>query len=314
MSDTSSGRCVRAFAPATVSNLGPGFDALGLALMEPGDEVVARFAPGRGVRVVKITGDAGRLPKDSDRNTAAIAAALTLKHAGVDAGVELEVHKGLPLGSGLGSSGASAAAAAFAVNALVGSPLRRHELVPGCVEAEAAVSGRHADNVAPALLGGLILIRSLDPPDLLRLPVPDGLTIAVVTPACEVATRDARAALPEAVALHRLVRGSANLAAFASACFSGDLGLLSRCMEEDVITESRAGLIPGCRAVISAALAAGAVGSSISGSGPSIFALCRSASGAREAAHAMAEAFAREGLSSTAVVSPADCPGAREKA
>lgn len=306
-------RSVRVFAPATVANLGSGFDVLGLALMEPGDTVIARRTGERGVRVVAVTGDDGRLPLDAARNTAGIAAARTLARAGIDAGIELELHKGLPLGSGLGSSGASAVAAAYATNLLLGSPLRKAELIEPCVDAEAAVAGRHADNVAPALLGGLILIRSLDPPDFVRLPVPEGLTIAVVSPKHEVNTRDARAALPAGVPLEHMVANTANLAAFVSACFSGDLGLLARAMEDHVVTPARARLIPGCLDVIDAALGAGALGSSISGSGPSMFAVCRSERSAGDAARAMQAAFARAGLESSAILSPADCPGVRER-
>ena len=192
------GEEVRVFAPASVSNLGSGFDILGLAVCGPGDTVTARRVPGLGVRVASVEGDAGILPRDGT-NTAAVAAAATLRRAGVEIGVELELVKGMPVGTGLGSSAASAAAAALAVNLLVGSPLRKEELVGPCVEAEAMVSGRHADNVAPALLGGLILVRSIDPVDLLRLPVPPGLVVVVVTPDFSLSTRVARDALPEQI-------------------------------------------------------------------------------------------------------------------
>jgi homoserine kinase len=305
-------RSVRVFAPATVANLGPGFDILGLALSGPGDTVTARAVPGRGVRIAAIRGDGGALPLEAEKNTAGIAAARVLDRAGVQAGVELEIDKGLPIGSGLGGSAASAAAAAVAVNLLVGSPLRKAELVGPCIEAEAAVSGRHADNVAPAVLGGLILVRSIDPLDLVRLPIPEGLTMAVVTPRHRLDTRASREALPRQVPLEKMVRNAANVAALASACFSGDLALLARCLEDHVVTPARAGLIPGCLDVIEAALASGALGSSISGSGPSLFALCRSERSAGEAARAMSEAFRRAGLESTWLLSPADCPGARE--
>ena len=305
-------RVVRAFAPATVANLGPGFDLLGLALIGPGDTVVARRSSEPGVRLTAIHGDGGALPLDATRNTAGIAARLTLERAGLEAGVELELHKGLPIGSGLGSSAASAAAAALAVNLLVGAPLRKAELIAPCIEAEAAVAGRHADNVAPALLGGLVLIRTLDPLDVIRLPVPTGLCLAVVTPTFALDTRTSRAALPASVPLGSMVRNSANVAALVSACFSGDLGLLSRAMEDPIVTPARSPLIPGCDAVIAAALAAGAIGSSISGSGPSIFALCQSERNAREAAAAMSEAFKYFELESSTILSPADCPGARE--
>lgn len=309
----SSRREVRAFAPATVANLGPGFDVLGLALAGPGDTVTARFAPGRGVRIAAVHGDGGALPRDAARNSAGIAALATLARAGSDTGIELELAKGLPIGSGLGSSAASAAAAAMAVNVLLGSPLRKADLIEPCLEAETAVSGRHADNVAPALLGGLVLVRSVDPLDVVRVPLPEGLTMAVVTPAMELPTRSSRAALPREVPLAQLVHNAAHLAAFVSACHAGDLALLARSMRDAVVTPARVKLIPGSLDAIGAALDAGALGSSISGAGPSLFALCRSARVAEDAARAMSEAFARAGLASTTVLSPADCPGARER-
>lgn len=301
-----------AFAPATVANLGPGFDVLGLALSGAGDVVTARRARGRGVVAVRVTGDGGKLSPEPAQNTAGIAAQATLARAGVpDVGVELELRKGLPIGSGLGSSAASAAAAAFAVNLLLGAPLRKSELIEPCIEAEAVVSGRHADNVAAALLGGLILVRSLDPLDVVRLPVPDGLTVAVVTPAIEVSTRRAREVLPKEVPLASYVRNAASLAAFVSACYTGDLALVARAVRDEIVTPARAPLIPGCEAVIEAALQAGALGSSISGSGPSIFALCRSERSAHEVAAAMRRAFEGVGLATMVVVSAGDCPGAR---
>lgn len=302
---------VRAFAPATVANLGPGFDALGVALAGPGDTVVARVARAPGVTISRIEGDGGVLPRDPTLNTAGIAAARTLELAGIASGVELELHKGLPLGSGLGSSAASAAAAAYAVDCLFGSPLRKADLVEPCLRAEARVSGRHADNVAAALLGGLVLVRRVDPLDVIRLPVPEGLTIAVVTPRHEVSTRDARAVLPAAVDLSAHVRASADLAAFVGACFSGDLALLARAIQDEIVTPARAPLIPGCLEVIQAALDAGALGSAISGSGPSIFALCRSPRSAEAAGAAMVAAFDRAGLPASVIVSTADAPGVR---
>ncbi|MDP6935014.1 MAG: homoserine kinase, partial [Myxococcota bacterium] len=264
-----------------------------------------------GVELVRIEGDDGRLPWESDRNTASIAAMRTLDLAGVQVGVELELYKGLPLCSGLGSSAASAAAAAFAVNQLVGGPLRKMQLIAPCIEAEAAVSGRHADNVAPALLGGLVLVRSVDPPDVVRLPVPPGLTIAVVTPTFELPTREARAVLPAQVSLQTMVQTSAQLASLVSACYSGDTSLLGRCLVDHVVTPARAPLIPGAEDAMRAALSVGALGSSISGAGPSLFALCRSERSAQSAASSMVSEFERAGLDSTIRISPALCPGVR---
>jgi homoserine kinase len=303
---------IRVKAPATVANLGPGFDVLGLAVAEPGDVVMARLTADGGVVIRRISGDGGKLPTAASRNTAGIAAGAVLRLAGSDRGVELELEKGMPLGSGLGSSAASAAAAAAAVNLLLGAPLSDGDLVEACLEAEAAVSGRHADNVAPSLLGGLILVRSTDPLDLVRLPIPGGLMVVVVTPHFELPTRLAREALPDRVPLKDAVRNQANLAALVSAFHNGDVALLGRALDDVVVTPARLDLIPGCRQVITAALQAGALGSSISGAGPSVFALCSSAENTVPVSRSMQQRFSDAGLDSDVVISPADCPGARE--
>lgn len=302
---------VTAFAPASISNLGPGFDILGLALDHAGDTVIARRAGAPGVRIAAIEGDGGVLPTDPAKNTAAVAASATLALAGVNAGVELFVHKGLPIGSGLGSSAASAVAAAVATNALIGGPLRKRDLVGPCLDAEAIVAGRHADNVAPSLLGGLVLVRRTEPLDVVRLPVPDGLFVAVATPDFVLETRKAREVLPEDVSLARMVTNSADLGALVSACYTGDLGLLSRCIVDEVVAPRRMALIPGAEAAVQAANAAGCLGSTVSGAGPSVFALCRSARQAGEVGQAMVLAFRAAGLTATVAVCDADCPGAR---
>jgi len=199
------------------------------------------------------------------------------------------------------------------VNLLVGSPLRKIELIEPCLEAEAAVSGRHGDNVAPALLGGLILVRSVDPIDVVRLPVPEGLRVVVVTPVFELSTRLARSVLPSSIPLQAMVRNAANIATLVAACYSGDLSLLGRCIVDDVVTPARAALIPGCDAVMAAAIGAGALGSSISGAGPSVFALCHSERSAVQVGTAMVKAFQSAGLEASMVVSLADCPGVRRR-
>jgi homoserine kinase len=302
---------ITAFAPATVANFGPGFDVLGLAIDGAGDTVTVQRGERPGIHITAIHGDDGRLPTDAEQNTAGIAARETLKAAGISINLEIEIHKGLPLCSGLGSSAASAAAAAFATNQLIGSPLRKPDLIGPCIEAEAAVSGRHADNVAPALLGGLVLVRSIDPPDLIRLPIPEGLTIVVVTPDHEIPTSQARSVLPENVPLKTMVTSTAQIASLVSACYSSDLSLLSRCLTDEVVTPARIGLIPGGAAALDAALGAGALGASISGAGPSLFALCRSERSARAAAIVMQAAIAKEGPGSTVRISPANCAGVR---
>ncbi|NRA95877.1 MAG: homoserine kinase [Planctomycetes bacterium] len=304
---------VTATAPATIANLGPGFDLLGLALPAPCDRVTARLMGASGVRIASQIGDDGRLPTEAERNTAGIAAMATLRRAGIDVGIELDIDKGMPIGSGLGSSAASAAAAACAVNALIGSPLRRSELVAACVDAEAAVSGRHADNVAPSLLGGLVLVLSVDPLDIVRLPVPEGLLAVVATPDFELETRRAREALPKNVPLTDATFNSGRLAAFVTACFSNDLGLLARAVDDRLHVPARAPLIPGCEDVMQSARDAGALASSISGSGPSVFAFCHGAETSTRVASAMREAFAKAGLDSHAHVGSADSPGARTR-
>ena len=300
-------------APAeeSTANLGPGFDVIGLAIDGIGDTVIVRPGKMPGVTISSIKGDDGKLPTDPQRNTAAIAAAETLKAAGIEANIEIELHKGLPLCSGLGSSAASAAAAAYATNQFIGSPLRKVELIGPCIEAEAAVSGRHADNVAPALLGGLVLVRSTDPPDLIRLPLPEGLTVVVVTPQHALPTKEARAVLPNEVPLSTMVASTAQVAGLVSACYSGDLSLLSRSLDDKVVTPARIGLIPGGQNALDAALGAGALGASISGAGPSLFALCRSQRSAVAAAQSMQQAIEAEGVGANIHISPANCPGVR---
>lgn len=301
---------VTVFAPGTVANLGPGFDVLGLAIRGPGDRVRATRVGPPGVRIRQIVGDGGKLPLDASKNTAGIAAMHTLARAGVDVGIELQIQKGMPIGSGLGSSAASAAAAAVAVNLLLGSPLRRADLVAACVEAEAIVAGRHADNVAPAILGGLVLVQDLEPLRLLRLPVPTGLWVAVVTPDFSLSTRLAREALPTSIPMSARVQNAAHIATFVSACYSGDLSLLAGCIRDDIVTPARAALIPGATQAIAAALDSGALGASMSGSGPSVFALGHAQDAAARAAAAMVAAFSAAGLGATSVVCTADCPGA----
>ena len=301
---------VRVFAPASLSNMGPGFDVLGLALTQPGDIVLARRVATPGVRIVRATGG---VPTEVERNTAGVAARETLRRAGMlDVGIELEVEKGMAIGTGLGSSAASAAAAAVAVNLLLGAPLRKQELVGPCVEAEASVAGRHGDNVSPSLLGGLCLVRSVDPADVIRIPVPEGLMVVVASPAFELSTKVARAALPDWVPLRSMVKNTANIAALVAACYAGDVALLARSLDEDVVVPVRAALIPGAAEVMRAALHAGALGSSISGAGPSIFALCHSEARAYVVGEAMSMAFRQYGgLASEIIISVADAPGAR---
>jgi homoserine kinase len=307
---------VRVFAPATVSNLGPGFDVLGLALHRPGDIVEAEVAERPGIELVDVTGDLGSLPRAAERNAAGVAAGEVLRHpaaAGRAAGLRLWLHKGMPLASGLGSSGASAAAGAVAANEALGGPLSPEVLVPCAMAGERAACGAaHADNVAPAVLGGIVLIRSYVPLDLVRLPVPDGLFIVVVHPHCAVSTADARARLVgRTFAMADIVANAGNLAALVAALHRGDLALLGRSIDDRIVEPLRAAMIPSYADVRSAARDAGALGCGISGSGPSMFALCDGDASAARAALAMRRAFrARASLGSEAWIGPVSRDGA----
>jgi homoserine kinase len=281
---------VTAFAPATVSNVACGFDVLGFALDEPGDEVTATLAPA-GVSIAAIEGDGGRLPREAARNTAGVAVLALLTKLGEPRGVSLRIRKGLPLSSGLGGSAASAAAAVVAVNALLGANASRETLIQCALEGERLGAGSaHADNIAPAVCGGFVLVRRAQPPDIVTLPVPSGLTAVVVHPDLEIETARARALLGNTVPLGDAVKQWANLGAFVHALHTGDFELLARSLEDTIAEPRRAPLIPGLSLIKRAAAEAGALGSSLSGSGPSLFALCRGDATANRVAEAMTAA------------------------
>jgi homoserine kinase len=304
-----------AFAPATVANVACGFDVLGFALAEPGDRVVAKRRDRPGLEIVAITGDGGRLSLDPARNTAGVAAHALLAAVGDAAGIALTLHKGLPLSSGLGGSAASAVAAVVAVDALLGSRAPADLLLRCAIEGERLASGSaHADNVAPALLGGFVLARAAEPPDIVRLPVPSGLACAIVHPHLEVETAAARQLLGETVPLRAAIQQWANLGALVAALHQSDLALLSRSLHDVVAEPKRAALVPGFLAMQQAALDAGALGCSLSGSGPSLFALCDGMARASAAASAMAAALDRAaGLQADLWVSPVGTRGAQAK-
>ncbi len=301
---------ITAFAPATVANVASGFDVLGFALETPGDSVTLSRVPGGSVTVVSVEGDGGKLPRDPAKNTAAVAVSGFLSKIGSPFGVEISLKKMMPLASGLGSSAASAVAAVYAANALAGSPLSARDLLPFTMAAEKVACGTaHADNVAPSLLGGFVLVRSYEPLDVVQLPVPTGLACAVAHPHTEVRTEDARAILKKEIRLADAVRQWGNLAALVAALYKGDLELLGRSLQDVVAEPARSLLIPGFRSVKKAALAAGALGSSISGSGPSVFALCASREVAVRAGSDMAAAFTAAGLESDVYISAVNTTG-----
>ncbi len=301
-----------AFAPATVANVGPGYDVLGLALhpdLELGDTCEVRLAP-RGRMELTIDGDDGRLPTGPDDNVATVAARVVLETAGADTGLELRLHKGLPLGSGLGSSAASAAAAALATNAALGNPLSRAQLFAAGRAGEALAAGvPHPDNVVPALAGGFLILVDDTAAGLIwhRLPVPSELHVAIVIPELEVRTADARAVLPATVDRADAVSNLGRLGLLVSALYEGDLERLRHAVVDRLHQPFRTPLVRGYDAVADAGQRAGALGVGLSGSGPAIFAFA-SRSRASDVAHAMAAAFDAQGIGARAISGPISEP------
>lgn len=301
-----------AFAPASVSNLAVGFDLLGHPIAATGDRVTVTRRSSPGVVMGAVTGCAGPLPSDPAANTAGAALLALLADHAPELGVEVAIDKGIPLGSGIGGSAASAVAAVVAANALIPEPLPTAELLPYALVGEAVASGAvHGDNVAPSLLGGLVLVRSAEPPDVVALPSPTSLRCVLVLPRLRLDTRVARAVLPAEVPMRDLVHQCGNLAGVVAGCFSGDVALIGRSLRDVVVEPHRAALIPGFGEVQAAAMKAGALGCSISGAGPSVFAWCDGDAVAERAREAMVAAFERAGVEANGWVSPVDGPGAR---
>ena len=305
------GKKIKVFAPATVANVGPGFDMLGFALEKPGDIVEIKEIDEPQIRI-KLTEDNG-LPTNPSKNTAGIGASETLRLLKLNVGLQLTLHKNMPLGSGLGSSGASAVAAAYGVNALFGNKLSRLELLEACTIAEKAACGSgHADNVAPSMLGGFTLIYSYNPLQIIQLPTPNNMVAVVVSPDFELKTSHSRAVLPTEVSLKSALSNCANLAAMVAAIYRNDVKLIGNSVSDHIVEPARASLIPGFTNVKKAALKSGAYGCSISGAGPSVFAITDDADLAAEIAKNMQDAFGNHGLKSTAYISKINDKGAHE--
>ncbi len=295
---------IKIFAPATVANVACGFDVFGFAVDQPGDEVIVRLKKSPGVVIKKITGDGGALSRDPKKNTAGVSVLEFLKHIKSKQGVEIEVHKKMPLGSGLGSSAASTVASVFGLNILLGNPLKKEELLPFVMEGERIACGSaHGDNVAPALMGGFVLIRSYNPLDVIKIPTPANLFCTVVHPQIEVRTEDARKILRKEVSLKDAISQWGNTAGLIAGLMKSDYSLIGRSLEDVIVEPVRSILIPGFESVKAAAMKAGALGGSISGSGPSVFVLSTSKETAKAAAHAMQKEFKEIGIESEAYVS-----------
>ncbi|MEM9987637.1 MAG: homoserine kinase [Bacteroidota bacterium] len=296
---------VQVFAPATVANVACGFDTLGFALHRPGDDIVVRFSSKPGLSIKSIKGDDGKLPLEPKKNTAGVAAMSLMQHLGVIQGIEMDIEKGIPVGSGLGSSACSAVAAAVAINELMGRPLSRQELLPFALKGEAIASGGdiHADNVGPCLLGGMVLVRSNHDLDTIQLSVPDQLYAAVVLPKMEILTTQARSILRKEIPMSDAITQWGNLGGMVAGLSAGDYHLISRSLQDVIAEPYRADLIPGFYQVKQAALNAGALGCSISGAGPAMFALCEGDEIAFKVGMAMEQAFFDVGISAKRIIS-----------
>jgi homoserine kinase len=292
---------IKAFAPATVANVACGFDIFGFAIQEPGDvvEVFRRDEPG--VVIKDIIGDDGRLPRATEKNAVTVVMLHLLKHLGLtDLGCEVVLHKNMPLGSGMGSSAASAVAGVVAMNELLGCPLSRQELLRFAMEGERIASGSaHADNVGPSLLGGFVVIRSYNPLDIFSIPVPDDLFCTLVHPDIEINTKDARYILRNEVSLKNTIAQMGNVAGLVAGLMKSDYELISRSMVDVIIEPVRSILIPEFNEVKQAAIRNGALGCSISGAGPSMFALSRGMETAQQVGKAMQQTFRNAGIEAT---------------
>ncbi len=306
-----------AFAPATVANVGVGFDILGFAIDGVGDRVTVSRTESPGVRIETVGGISGAdgIPAAPEKNTAGMPLLRMLEEFRPGFGFSVRIEKGIPLGSGMGGSAASAVGAAVAANALLPAPLPIEKLLRFALEGEAVASGaKHADNVAPCLFGGLTLTGPGADPEVARLPFPKGVFCALVYPDLRLDTRDARAVLKPDLTLKLHILQSARLAAFVAGCCTGDLALIRRGLDDVLIEPQRAHLIPGFAAVKHAARLDGAdeiLGGSISGAGPSVFALTVDAKSAGRSSAAMIAAFASVGVSARGWVSPISSAGAR---
>jgi homoserine kinase len=300
-----------AFAPASVGNVAIGFDILGFSVGAIGDRATVRRCDDPGVRIKAIRGVVADLPMEAAKNTAGRALQAMREALALPFGLELELDKGIPLASGLGGSAASAVAAVVAANALLPTPCSKLELLKFAMQGEAVASGSmHVDNIAPSLYGGLVLTVGIDQPRVKQIPVPAAVRAVVVHPHMFLSTRQARAILKGSVAMKDFVWQTANLAGFISGCYTDDIDMLRESFEDVVIEPQRAALIPGFGEVRRAAISAGALGCSISGAGPTLFAWCL-ASHALAVREAMVVEFSHHGLASDHWTTPIDALGAR---
>lgn len=291
---------IKIFCPATIANLNCGFDVMGLCLEGIGDEMIIRKVAEKGIRIIKITG--ADLPLEIEKNVAGVAAlallnSKNLKGVEINFGFEIEINKKIKTGSGIGSSAASAAGSVFGINELIGRPFTKHELVDFAMKGEVIASGsEHADNVAPCILGGFTLVRGYNPLDVIKIESPSEIYAVVLHPHIEVKTSDSRAVLSPSITLKSAITQWGNLGGLIAGLYTKDYELIGRSLNDVIVEPARKHLIPNFDLVKNAAIENGALGSGISGAGPSIFALCKGQAIAEKVAYAMSNAYLNTGI------------------
>ena len=301
---------IRVYAPATVANVACGFDILGFAIEKPGDELIMEITAEKGVVIVDIEGDGGVLPRDAKKNSATVAIQDYLNYINADFGCKIWLKKMMPSGSGLGSSAASAVAGVYAINMLCKEQLTKNEMLPFLINAEkAACDAAIADNVAASLFGGFILVRSYEPLDIIKIPVPEELWCVVINPDVIVLTKEAREILPKEIPLTNALRQSANVGGLMIGLLRGDYDLIGRSLIDYIAEPHRSKLIPGFYDMKNAALESGALGSSISGSGPSVFALCKGQEVANKVGDAMKQVMNNLNIGAEVYISKVNAQG-----
>ncbi|WP_034058748.1 homoserine kinase [Lacinutrix jangbogonensis] len=286
---------IKIFSPATVANVSCGFDVLGFCLDTVGDEMVIKKTVEKGVKITKIEGY--DLPLETKKNVAGVAALALYNHANPDCGFDIEIYKKIKPGSGIGSSSASASGAVFALNELLGKPYNKTQLSNFAMKGEAVASGsEHADNIAPGIFGGFTLVKSNQPLKILELPTPSNLYATIIHPQIEVKTAEARSILPKNVPMQDAITQWSNVGSFVHALHTNDYSLLGESLQDVIVEPYRSKLIPYFSEVQKAALAKSALGSGISGSGPSVFSLSEGIETAKKVEKAIQEVYAKTGI------------------
>ncbi|WP_324025979.1 homoserine kinase [Maribacter sp. BPC-D8] len=301
---------IKVFCPATVANVSCGFDVLGVALDSVGDEMIVRKVSQKGIRITKLTGQ--DLPKETLNNVAGVAGNAFLLASDYEGGFEIEINKKIKPGSGIGSSAASAAGAVWAMNHLLGNPFSKTELVKFAMEGERLASDvAHADNVAPALFGGFTLVRSYSPLDIIDIPAPSDLYVTIIHPQIEIKTSDSRKILKTTISMETGIKQWGNVGGLVAGLFKEDYDLIGRSLEDHIVEPIRSILIPGFDEVKKVSLEAGALGSGISGSGPSIFAFSKGNETALKVGEAMKTVYNKIGIAYEIHVSKINMEGVK---